>query len=422
MNFLQKLRAELSRWQREGIITQEQAQAIESLYPNEQPWYRRISVIVGAVAIVFFFLSLLLILSENWQHIPRSAKIVLVAIPLLAAHFAAWKNKDNRNKADLYQFFASLALGLNIYLQAQTFQIGEYYPDGLLLWAAGALPAALYFRPPMHMYLIAALGIAYTSAQIQYDKMNPLPLFLFGYVAWIALRESGWFRSLILLIFGHLLLYAYAPEAEDEHLFQIWGAANLAQYALFYFLKEKRDGVSDKFYRELSAFFLFLPVFILTFPDAWSDSPKGSSYSWITSALAVAAAGVLFYASAKAIGKQNPENNSLPEILLPAAPVFASGVFFLSTFAALWSKPLGTFVANVLFLGSAAFYIWYGIRFIARSRFFLGIGFLFLWAGAHFVDYFKDYILSSLFFLAIGVALIMLNKFWVINMENKHER
>jgi uncharacterized membrane protein len=98
---------------------------------------------LGAVVIG---LGVILLIAYNWDDIPKAGKLALVFGALAAAHGAGlWYRRYPDWRSQLGEALSALGtmvFGAGIWLIAQIYHIDEHYPNGFLIWAAGALALA----------------------------------------------------------------------------------------------------------------------------------------------------------------------------------------------------------------------------------------------------------------------------------------
>jgi len=152
---IQWLAQEIDLWVREGVVTQAQAQAIRSRYPNAEEahaWGRIAFAVAGAVLIG---LGVILLFAYNWEKIPKYSKLAIIFLSLIAAHVAALYDRRPAIRETLH-VLGTMLFGAGIWLIAQIYHMNEHYPTGILVWSMGALTLA-WAIPSLAQALIAAL-------------------------------------------------------------------------------------------------------------------------------------------------------------------------------------------------------------------------------------------------------------------------
>ncbi|MEQ8750102.1 MAG: DUF2157 domain-containing protein, partial [Amphiplicatus sp.] len=140
--YLRRLKEDVGDWVSKGIISPAQGEAIlADIGETKGTSFAQLLIVLGAIlagaaAITF--------VAANWEGMAKTARLAL----LLAAMLGAWAIAVlffRRNRPGAAQAFVLLAVGLfgaNINLVGQTYHINADYPDGLMIWALGALAAA----------------------------------------------------------------------------------------------------------------------------------------------------------------------------------------------------------------------------------------------------------------------------------------
>ena len=191
------LQAEVDEWVRDGIITEEQAEAILGRYETEDPGRSRAVIALSAVGSALVFVGLVWFLATNWEELPTAAQIaVLLAGPGVAylSGAAAYRRSLARGGLTLSLLGAVLA-GPSLFLLADL-AAAEIDTVWLLLgWTAIALPTghALGSRAGTGIGLVVLAGLVLELA----DPGNltaPLSLLgvgLFG-AAGVQRDRVGW--------------------------------------------------------------------------------------------------------------------------------------------------------------------------------------------------------------------------------------
>lgn len=246
MRFLRLLKPELAAeaksWVDEGLVSQEQAERILARYGARLPDGRERSAgyyVLISLAALFGGLALLVLVSANWDQIPRHlrmAGLVLVTLTFHGLGLRSW-GRGKGSLALVWFFLGCLAYGTTIFLIAQIYHLGEHYPDGIFWWAAGSLPFALLTGSLPIALLSAALsgawliaeasesflptawpvlgaGLAYYCLRLRHSKLLFLILVASGTLwlellidQWVGKYESGPSNELLPLSLGLFALY-----------------------------------------------------------------------------------------------------------------------------------------------------------------------------------------------------------------------
>jgi uncharacterized membrane protein len=200
-----------------------------------------------------------------------------------------------------------LLFGANIWLIAQTYNINAHYPDGTLLWGAGALAAA--FLVPSRAALAAALVIgAYWTWQETIDFERPIHLAFLLYWALSAALASylnwrpGIHLSALALIFWFVINYSGIQKLlgwSDAEVLTIYILLPLAIWSACQVFESSPNALTMTIGHY--AFFFFLGAFaILHLPDTGERGPMPSWMIFAAAMSAIALAAV--FASLKRKG------------------------------------------------------------------------------------------------------------------------
>ncbi len=219
--FKKDMAQEVEDWVRDGLIESAQGEAILARYNIQLKDAHGTSLgyyVLTALAALFVGLALILIVSHNWDEIPRLTRMLLLFFITLAVNLQGMRLLlGGRDKAGvLWLFFGSICYGATIMLIAQIYHIGEHFPDGIFYWALGVLP--LIFITQSRLIALLCLVLATTWAIVETNTdffPASYPLFLVAaiWLAWVrkdsALLFMGglaglvfWFNLLLALIGG----------------------------------------------------------------------------------------------------------------------------------------------------------------------------------------------------------------------------
>lgn len=156
-----KLAERLSRWQKAGLITEDQAQKILDYEQGSRPSYALYGFLgLGALAIAIGIVSLI---AFNWDEISDAVKLgadfSLLAIVGAIILFTAMTGRQALSQIAVVIFFG-LILG-SIGLISQIFHTGGELYEALLLWTSVTLPLVLVLggRLPVHLWFAGLLAM-----------------------------------------------------------------------------------------------------------------------------------------------------------------------------------------------------------------------------------------------------------------------
>jgi hypothetical protein len=142
--YRQRLEADLARWESEGVIARAVGVSIRAALPPRPKGVNVATVvaIVGGLLIAGAFLAFV---ASNWTAIARPARFAILLAGIVLA-FSLGGFFDRRRRpyvADLGVAVGSIIFGAAIALVGQMYHLGDDFTGGLLLWAFGALVAAV---------------------------------------------------------------------------------------------------------------------------------------------------------------------------------------------------------------------------------------------------------------------------------------
>ncbi len=151
-----KVERDLARWQSAGWVSDSGAAAIKADLAARKPAFRAAAglAILGAVLFGFAVASFV---AANWNGMSKLARLLLLLAALWACYGGAAYLFARRLGAFAHAaVLAGIAVyGGSIWLIAQAYHMAGNAPDGVFLWALGALLAAVLVRSP------AALAAAF---------------------------------------------------------------------------------------------------------------------------------------------------------------------------------------------------------------------------------------------------------------------
>ncbi len=226
--YRRQVAADLERWVAAGIIQPAQRDAALADLATEKgrpvaDWLGLLgAIMVGAGAITF--------VAANWENM---AKIVRLAILIAALAGTYWASDrffalGRERMGQAFVLLGVALFGASIMLIGQTYHFNADFPDGIRLWAIGALAAAVLV--PSRTALGAALAIALVWSHVQ--TMNAVDS---TYIHW---------GFLVFLVAAGPVAYALR-----------WGTGgHVLTLALFYWIALSAPGFEDRFGLPLDPF------------------------------------------------------------------------------------------------------------------------------------------------------------------------
>ena len=167
--FVDRLPAETRRWQDQGIISAEQAQAIVSSYgltPEVAAGQRARGKLITILAIcgsVLVGLGVILFFAANWGEIPRVVRLGMIMIGVPAVYALGYWLKyiqSYQRVGTATLLLAAILYGAGIHLIAQVYNFPVNDPKLVSLWFLGVLPLAYLTRSQAILVLAQALFLS----------------------------------------------------------------------------------------------------------------------------------------------------------------------------------------------------------------------------------------------------------------------
>lgn len=142
--YRQRLEADLSQWEADGVIAPAAAASIRTALPPLSPGIN-IAVVVAIVGGLLIAAAFLAFVAAHWTEIARLLRFaILIAGMVVAGGLGAWFAATGRTVlADLCASIGAVIFGAGIALVGQMYHLGEDFAGGMLLWSIGAFAAAL---------------------------------------------------------------------------------------------------------------------------------------------------------------------------------------------------------------------------------------------------------------------------------------
>lgn len=149
---------DLDHWIKDGLVPQASRDAILADLNNQKHSLSAVGIL-AMLGAIFMALAGLSFVAANWGVIPKLVRLGFILAMMWSA-FGISIYALNRNAAAFAHAFALIGAALfggGIMLVAQIFNISAHYPNGILIWAIGALAVALSLRSRPVLLLSAIL-------------------------------------------------------------------------------------------------------------------------------------------------------------------------------------------------------------------------------------------------------------------------
>ena len=413
-----ELRTECREWVADGDISAEQGNRILARYgtslEDSGDGSLAYKVLVG-IALLFVGMALLLLVSANWEDIPRAVRMLGLVGTTLALNAVGVYQHLKREAGLGWLFVGSISYGASIMLIAQIYHLGEHYPDGLFYWALGIAPMAVLVRSRVLALLMLAVAMLWLLNEGKFSPPWQMLLFI-GAALGVArqARSAGlnvvtvavtvsWLNILLAWLYG----YPWRPDFDTGHF-----TMNMGLLALLFMVGHRLAPSEDAHIRRtatllslwsLRGYLIFLvPV---TFADAFEAYLKelqgfADAGLWLGLAAAVPAGWLAIRDSAA-----HPLSRGLV-MGLPLLLVLFHGMQWEAI-----AIPM-TIMVNLLALVSAIVLIQQGLEKGFSQYFYSGVGLLLLLAMIRYVDLVGDYVGGAVMFLIAAAILYSAARYW----------
>ena len=413
-----ELRSECRQWVDDGDISEEQGNRILARYGTRLDdgsdgslAYR---VLVG-IALLFVGMALLLLVSANWEDIPRAVRMLGLIGTTLALNGVGIHQYLKREAGLGWLFVGSISYGASIMLIAQIYHLGEHYPDGLFYWALGIAPMAVLVRSRVLALLMLVVAVLWLLNEGKFSPPWEMVLFI-GAALEVArqARSAGlnvvtvavtvsWLNILLAWFYG----YPWRPEFDTGHV-----TMNMGLLALLFMIGHRLAPSADAPMRRtatllslwsLRGYLLLLIPF--TFSDACSAYLRdlqgfGDPGLWV---------GLLAAIPAALLALKEGVAHPLARGLVIGVPLLL--LLFHGMDREAIAAPLAVMV-NLLALISAIVLIQQGLEKGFSQYFYSGVGLLLVLAMIRYVDLVGDYVGGAVMFLIAAAILYGAARYW----------
>ena len=425
------LAAETLNWVDQGLISADQARSICSLYGVDYDAIKGRSTVHGILAvlgILFAGLALITLISANWEMIPRGVRMGgLLTLTIVTHSLAVRKYLSGKKPLSIGLFLVgNIFYGASIIFFAQMYEMREYIPNVMFLWAIGGLPFAVFLCNSWLALFSGLLALvwlfldygtsfvsvafpAFIAAELYILVKGRQSLLLFlTCVASIFL----WIENLLAAVWN-IDLYHSLP---SEKLF-VGVSLFILAYAVSHFLHTKSSAKAKDYGVTLSLWTMrlsLLTLLVLSYETPWTYLVESSwQYQddmWVIVTIAIAVALWIGWHSRK-----------LPAVL--AISVLCTGTMV----AVVLTNQQGNEVYfqvldNVVLVGA-------GIMLIARGAiggvshyYFLGVSVILLTAYLRYTDLIGGYIGGAVLFMGLAVLLLGSAQYWRIRQRRESLR
>ncbi|MGB2248840.1 MAG: DUF2157 domain-containing protein [Alcanivorax sediminis] len=413
-----ELRSECRQWVQDGDITAEQGDRILARYGTRLDdvgdGSLAYKVLVG-VALLFVGMALLLLVSANWEEIPRALRMLGLIGMTMALNGVGIRYYLKDGSGLGWLFVGSISYGASIMLIAQIYHLGEHYPDGLFYWALGIAPMALLVRSRVLALLMLTVALLWLFNEGKFSP--PWQMLLFLAAAFGVARQSAsaglgvvtvavavcWLNILLAWIYG----YPWRPDFDTGNL-----TMNMGLLALLFMLghwlapsalaHRRRAATLLSLWALRGYLILLIPFTFYEVCEAYLRELQGVADPglWF-GLLAAIPAGLLALRDSSAHPLSRGLVMGVPLVLLMLHGMQWEAIVL----------PM-VILVNLLALVSAIVLIQQGLEKGYSQYFYSGVGLLLVLAMIRYVDLVGDYVGGAVMFLIAAAILYAAARYW----------
>jgi uncharacterized membrane protein len=376
-------------------------------------------MVFSGLGAVIVGLGIILLFAYNWQAIPRAAKLLIVFGSLAAAHATGlWlfiRRPRFRGLGEAICVLGTMLFGAGIWLVAQIYHIDEHYPNGLIVWAVGALAMA-WAMPSIAQGAIAAglMTVWCGMESFNFDaSMHAAPVMIVVFVGLLAWRMKSRFLlavtlPMVVLSMVFVMVGSAFHHGERVAFGMVFNIGVTLAAAGVLARRSRHFPESAPVFSFYGWLVSLIFLFVLTFPDAadhmlirgWGQMESWLSGYWVGSlVLCVAGWGWLGYREiVRAEGHRVP----LDHFLLPMAVVVTAVDLTLMERV---DELLLAVPFNLVLLALIVAMMTRGCRHGLTVPTVIGSLLLVAYMFARYCDLFESLLIRGLVFIVVGAAI-----------------
>ncbi len=414
------------------VISQATADKIQDYYRNKGGQStNRLFIVFGILGAILIGLGIILIISQNWNELSRTAKTLFAFLPLLIGQFICGfvliKKQDSivwRESGTAFLFFA---VGAVISLVGQIYNISGDFESYLLTWMLLCLPL-IYVMNSSITSIFYIVGITIYAIET-------------GYSSYTSFESYSYWILLLAALPHYYLLYRKKPKS-NFMVFHNWiiplslvitlgtitnktgeltYIAYFSLFGLFYslgnlnfFSEQKPINSGSKILGTLGTIVLLL---VLSPDWFWKDLRKKeflfseviTTPEFIVAAILSLLAGTLFYLQQK--NKTIKDINLISSVFILFILIFIIGLY----------SPLAAILINILVFAIGLLTIRDGAK--QDNLGLLNFGLLIITALVifRFFDTDLSFVIRGILFVSIGVGFFITN-YWMLKKRKTNEQ
>lgn len=411
-----------------GVISQENADAIEDYYQtNRKNEPNLMMIIFGVLGALLIGLGIILILAHNWDAFTRWQKTIIAFLPMVIGQvicgFTLWKKNESITWREASATFLVFAIGACISLTSQIYHIEGSMAGFMLMWTLLTLPVIYVMRSSMAS-LLYLMGITFYGCEAGYfnpDNHSPhiyWVLLLLGlpYYYHLIKKQPAGNATLFHHVFVPLsVIICLGVFAKDAGLLVM--PAYLFLFGILYLISQSSLFEGKKWMQNpylvlgsLGTLFLF---FLLSFDGYWKElfEKKAEllspffSIEMIISMLLLAVYGFFLYQKREVF---NP---------LKYAAIGSLIAFFLA-----WASPVPPIVIiNIMILVIGIYFIRAGSAEQHLGLMNFGLLTIAILIACRFFDIELSFVMRGILFVLLGIGFFVANYFLMKKTQKAEE-
>lgn len=419
--FLKWLRKELPYWVEQGWVRSDAQQPILQHVEQQASDSHLLAYAFGILGVVLLGSGIITFFAANWDEMSKLLKlVVLIGGMWLIYAIAVYLIQQQRivRTGHAVLLLGVILFGANVMLIAQIYHIDSHYPNGVLLWAVGALLTAYLLESQAALVAALALAVLWSGMEsMDFGRQVHwwFLLFLAACVPLVYWRHWRLSAHLVMIALLFWSVFNYEPVG------RIWGhgyTVYLTQMYFIVYLSLFIGGLLFASYPRLehyaaavqrySALAALTSLYLLSFPDMQTGrnyDPKlvaGQTWLLLTSAGLVMLAALAWWHRRRTWSPRRPVYLVMGEVLVIALIAGMLANLFVPAAYGGWMALL----INLLLFAGLVWLVFAGLAL--NDRFMVNLAFVFftLTLLSRYFDTFWTLLNRSFFFMAGGLILI----------------
>lgn len=420
--FYKKLQEKLPHWLDQGWLDQIAAEEILNDahldIKTAGKKSQRLSFVLGIMGGILLAAGAISFFAANWQGMSKLLKLSLLFSSMIAAYLAsgwALSGTEPRHPAmgQAFLLLGVLLFGNNIMLIAQIYHIDSHYPNGVMLWAAGALMTAIVMRSEAVLIAATLLALLWSGMEIFAFRQIHWPWLIFWLfsVFFVTRQKFSLAAHVIILSLFCWLMFSFGSftrYASNGFIVQIYLLIGITTFMLARTLKVwPCCPIFSENMSRYALIFAFIFMYILSFPglDLYPllSHTKMDQISWLSINLTLMVITVILF-----LVRLKREKRTLPVYkwlgILWLGILFAT--LLLNVFLYQDQQGVTVIMVNLLMFSLVIWLIYSGL--VEHKQFYVNVAFgiFTITLVSRYFDTFWTLLDHSLFFTIGGLVLI----------------